>query len=73
MTIYKGYIIKNAKSTGGKAGKGHNKTSTIQVMKDNMLIKHFRFLVGNSYSEWKAKEDAKQYIDILLMAESLEN
>ena len=34
--------------SGGKAGKGRNKTSSIQVFKDGWIRKHFRFTVANN-------------------------
>lgn len=64
--IYKGYII-HKPDTGGKAGKGFNKTSTLQVRKpvlSGYLQKaKFRFLVGDAESETKAIENAKKWID----------
>lgn len=50
-------------TSGGKAGKGHNKTSTVQVMDGNMLVKQFRFKVGDSESYRKAREKAKLFIN----------
>lgn len=37
-------------TSGGKAGKGHNKTSGVQVLRDGLLIKNFRFTVGDDES-----------------------
>ena len=39
------YTIRLAKQTGGKAGKSHNKTSTIQVFykRYSLVVKSFRF------------------------------
>lgn len=55
--------IKYANPTGGKAGKGFNKTSTIQVMDDmNCMVKQFRYNVGDAESENKALNKAKEYI-----------
>lgn len=33
--------------SGGKAGKGCNKTSSIQVFKDGWIRRHFRFALAN--------------------------
>lgn len=60
---YKGYTICNARPTGGKAGKGCNKTSTVQIFKDNMLMKAFRFRVGEVESYVVAKNRAKEWVD----------
>lgn len=37
------YTIQAAKPTGGKAGKVNNKTSTINIMKGQMIVKRFRY------------------------------
>lgn len=34
-------------TSGGKAGKGNAKTSTIQVRRHSLVIKQFRYKVGN--------------------------
>jgi hypothetical protein len=60
---YKGYTIRAARSTGGKAGKGRNKTSTVQVLKDDMLVKAVRFKVDSAESWTKARTKAKAWID----------
>ncbi len=64
---YKGYVIRQADSAGGKAGRGHNKTSTIQVrepMPDGYLLKKsFRWRVADRNSLNKAIEKAKKYVD----------
>ena len=60
--------IKLAKQTGGKAGKGCNKTSTIQVFYDEFsngnwfrFMKQFRFLVDSRESFDKALNKAKEF------------
>lgn len=58
MTELNGYTIKLAHQTGGKAGKGHNKTSTVQVIKDNFIIKQFRYTVDNPASFMRASKKA---------------
>jgi len=61
-TIVNGYTIKLAKQSGGKAGKGYNKTSTIQVMDDNNCIKKaFRYNIGSSESYYTAYDKAVHY------------
>lgn len=60
LATINGYEI-HVPSSGGKAGKGRNKTSTIQVRKDNLIVKQFRFVVGNVESKKKAITAAKQH------------
>jgi hypothetical protein len=65
---YKGYVIAEAKPQGGKAGKGHNRTSTIQVREplqgDNfLLLKQIRYTTVSKESKEGAILTAKQYID----------
>ena len=56
--------IKHARPTGGKAGKGHNKTSTIQVFDNetNCIVKQFRYSVDSTVSWKKALAKAKDYL-----------
>lgn len=55
-------IIRHALSTGGKAGKGHNKTSTIQVFDTETwcIVKSFRYTVGDRESYRTAVEKANK-------------
>jgi hypothetical protein len=64
---YKGHVVQTASSTGGKAGKGCNKTSTIQVFKEGgqVIVKAFRFNVGNDESFKSAVRKARVFIDTL--------
>ena len=67
----KSFHICDARPTGGKAGKGNNKTSTVQVFDDTdtdcaFLIKMFRFKVGDLQSYVKAKQKARTYVKALL-------
>lgn len=64
-SVYKGMIIKTASPTGGKAGKGFNKTSTVQVIDpaEWMLKKQIRFIVGDRESIKRAWKKAKDFID----------
>lgn len=57
------YRIQKALPTGGKAGKGHNKTSTIQVVKDNLIVKQFRYRIDSIESLAAAQAKAKAYVD----------
>lgn len=55
MITHKGYHIVTANSRGGKAGRGHAKTSTVQVREpmhgDSYLLKaQFRFTIGDDES-----------------------
>lgn len=56
-----GYSI-HIPTSGGKAGKGMNDTSTVQVRKDSMLKKQFRFKMCDPSSRQKAVEKANQWI-----------
>ena len=47
-------------TSGGKAGKGCNKTSSLQVRKDNMIVKQFRFTVNDPVSRKKAMDKARE-------------
>lgn len=67
---YKGFEIRLAKQTGGKAGKNRNKTSTVQVWdwrKNNpdvfFLKKQIRFRVGDAQSLHAAYAKARAFID----------
>ena len=48
-------------TSGGKAGKGHQKTSTIQVRKDNRIVKQFRFTIDDNESRKAAVAKAKEF------------
>lgn len=67
---YLGHVIKHARQTGGKAGKGRNRTSTVQVLKEigeyDVLVKHFRYVVGDRESELRAFRKAVEHIDKLV-------
>lgn len=60
------YEIRLAKQSGGKAGKGRNKTSTIQVVRisrySGTVVKQFRFNVGELSSFIAAKTKAEEYV-----------
>jgi len=60
---YKGYIVKPASPTGGKAGRGYNKTSTIQIIENMCVIKAFRFKMNDFNSRAQAVQKAKSFID----------
>ena len=49
-------------TSGGKAGKGNAKTSTVQVVDGNFLVKQFRFVVADPESKQRAMQKAWQYI-----------
>jgi len=61
MTKAFGFIIKLARQTGGKAGKGYNKTSTIQVVKDDCIVKQFRYTVDDAASFAQVSRKAIDY------------
>lgn len=60
MMVY-GYLICLARSTGGKAGRGLNKTSTAQVFEGDFLVKQFRFEVASIASRTLAIERAHEF------------
>ncbi len=71
---YKGYIIVESNSRGGKAGRGYNKTVSIQVRewlsidrntgeKIYSVVKHFSFPVGDTSKRIKAIDKAKAWVD----------
>jgi hypothetical protein len=65
---YKGYEIRQARDTGGKAGAGRNATSSLQVIEREpgqyiQVLKSVRYLVGNSASLRQAYDTAKRWID----------
>ncbi len=62
MTEFGKYKIKLANPTGGKAGKGCNVTSTIQVFYHDFVIKQVRYKVGDGESFEKAVSKVKRYI-----------
>lgn len=59
---YKGYVILTPTS-GGKAGTGRNKTSNVQVRKNNVIVKQFRFTVLNAATSVKALSKARKFVD----------
>lgn len=59
----KEYTIRLARPSGGNAGKGHNKTSTVQVWYDNCLVvKQIRFTVREHETKMNAIEKAIAYV-----------
>lgn len=64
---YKGFEIADSRG-GGKAGKGFNKTATIQVREpfnsDTYLLrKQIRYKVGDQTSRFRAVQKAREVID----------
>jgi hypothetical protein len=47
--------------SGGKAGVGRNKTASLQVWKDDFIVKRYRYATGNPAALEKAKEKARQF------------
>ncbi len=62
---YKGFLIKTAKPTGGKAGKGRNKTTTLMVIDpvEGLLLKLFRYSVGDLQSFYSARLKAYSWVE----------
>jgi hypothetical protein len=50
--------------SGGKAGKGHQKTGAIQVRRENLIVKQFRFVWDEKSSRLKAIRSAKLYMSL---------
>lgn len=64
---YKDYEISTSNQRGGKAGRGHNKTSTVQVRKPipngYLLEKAYRYRVGDAHGYSNALHKAKLWVD----------
>lgn len=65
--IYKGHTL-YIPSSGGKAGKGYNKTSHVQIRRGGMILKQFRFDVYNLPRRKQTLKDdaiqkAKMWVD----------
>jgi len=65
---YGGYTIVPANARGGRAGRGHNATSTIQVREDvndtSYLLKaQFRYTVDSTASRNRAIAKARLWVD----------
>lgn len=63
--VYRNYVIQFPLQSGGKAGKGHNKTSTIQVVDPqcSVLMKQVRYTVNDAESRRKAIIKAMAFVD----------
>lgn len=48
-------------TSGGKAGTGHNKTSTLQIRRDSRIVKQIRFVVDDPESRSLAVRKAKEF------------
>lgn len=66
---YKGFVIKHARPSGGKAGKGRNKTTSIQVFKSNMVRKSISYKKNDDNEYQLAVLKARDWIDKLLNSE----
>lgn len=49
-------------TSGGKAGRGYAKTSTLQVRFDSCIVKQFRFVIGDARSRKLATKKVKQWV-----------
>lgn len=65
ITTYKGHTIRLARPTGGKAGKGNNLTSTLQVFREggHQILKAIRFNVADAESRKAAARKARAFVD----------
>lgn len=66
----KEYAIRLARPSGGKAGKGHNKTSTVQVFRGSCIVKSFRFNMNDRESLKAAMTNAATYVSKMQKAEA---
>ncbi len=57
------YEIRLARQSGGKAGKGRNKTSTVQVFCGSCIVRSFRFSVDDVHSLQAAWVKAREYVE----------
>lgn len=48
--------------SGGKAGKGNNVTSTLQIRRDGCIVKQIRFVLTDPSGRSEAVRKAKDYI-----------
>ncbi len=62
ITDYKGFEI-HLPDSGGKAGKGHNVTSTIQVRTGSCIVKQFRFEMASRESRLAAIAKARAWAE----------
>ncbi len=65
---YRGHTIADSNGLGGKAGRGCNRTATVQVRKalwggDYLLLKQVRYSVDKPGARQAAAEKARAYID----------
>jgi hypothetical protein len=51
-------------TSGGKAGKGRNKTSTIQVRSGTQILAQFRFSTASIFSQREALAKARQWCEV---------
>lgn len=65
ITTYKGFEVCLADQAGGKAGRGKNITTTMQVFGPggHLILKSFRFNVGDAASRRNAVAKAKLFIE----------
>lgn len=59
---YKGYEF-HQPTSGGKAGKGCNRTSTIQIRQGNCIVKQFRFELDIFMDRIRAVKKAEKWVD----------
>lgn len=60
LAFFNGFEI-HLPMSGGKAGKGCNKTGSIQIRDGFRILKQFRFQVGKQPSYMKAIDKAKAF------------
>lgn len=58
---HRGYEF-HVPTSGGKAGKGCNVTSTVQVRAGSQILKQFRFKVADVLSRARAIDKAKAFL-----------
>lgn len=55
-------------TSGGKAGTGFQKTSTIQIRKGGIIIKQIRFVIGDPAKRREAVAKAKDFVNAQVSA-----
>lgn len=61
VTTLSGYDI-HVPTSGGKAGKGRNKTTSLQIRRGNAIAKQFTFVLADEASRSKVTAKAKKWI-----------
>lgn len=66
---YKNYTL-HIPESGGKAGKGMNKTGTVQVRHGAFIVAQYRFNVGDAESKRAGIQKARKWCDTPAMEQT---